>query len=70
MTSIWAATATEVLNALNCHGPKTDIILAQVELVMENGAEILRYIMHHKDLQHIPVISKIVFFFFLFFFKV
>lgn len=54
VSSVWSA--TEVFGALNSYGPQTDIILAEVELLMANNAEMLRYIMDHKDLQHIPVI--------------
>lgn len=59
MTS--ASSATDVFGALNSYVHQTDIILAEVELLMANDAEMLKYIMHHKDLQHIPVISKFIF---------
>ena len=58
MTTAWSE--MQIVNALNSDGPHTDIILAEVNLLMANGAEILRYIMHNKDLQHISVISKLL----------
>nr|XP_027124856.1 two-component response regulator-like APRR1 isoform X2 [Coffea arabica] len=60
VTTAWSE--MQIVNALNSDGPHTDIILAEVNLLMANGAEILRYIMHNKDLQHIPVIRGVKFY--------
>ncbi|CAI9112061.1 OLC1v1012435C2 [Oldenlandia corymbosa var. corymbosa] len=54
VTSVW--TETGIIEALNSDGPRTDIILAEVNLLMANEGQMLRYILHHKDLQHIPII--------------
>ncbi|KAL3528422.1 hypothetical protein ACH5RR_007744 [Cinchona calisaya] len=51
-----ALSDTKIVDALKSDGPHTDIILADVNLLMANDAQMLRYIVHHKDLQHIPVI--------------
>lgn len=61
MTSVWSD--REIIDALDSDGPHTDIILAEVTLLMADGAQMLRYIMHHKHLRHIPVISKPIFLF-------
>lgn len=54
VAAVWSA--IEVFDTLNSQGPCADIILAAVDLLMENDANILRYIMRKKDLRHIPVI--------------
>lgn len=51
----------EIFDVLNSEGPRTDIILAEVNLLMSNDAHLLRYIMSNEDLQNIPLISKFLF---------
>ncbi|KAL0421925.1 UNVERIFIED_CONTAM: Two-component response regulator-like APRR1 [Sesamum latifolium] len=54
VVAVWSA--REVFDKLNSEGPRAHIILAEVNLLMANDAGVLRYIMHEKKLQKIPVI--------------
>ncbi|XP_024976521.1 two-component response regulator-like APRR1 isoform X1 [Cynara cardunculus var. scolymus] len=49
----------QVIDALNADGPNIDLILSEVDLPMAKGLKMLKYIMR-KELQRIPVISKLV----------
>lgn len=51
--------ARQVIDALNAEGPDIDIILSEVDLPMAKGFKMLKYITRDKDLQRIPVISKL-----------
>ncbi|XP_022859431.1 two-component response regulator-like APRR1 [Olea europaea var. sylvestris] len=52
--AVWSE--REIFDVLNSEGPRTDIILAEVNLIMSNDAHLLRYIMSNEDLQNIPLI--------------
>lgn len=52
--------ARQVIDALNAEGHDIDIILLEVDLPLKKGLKLLKYIMRDRDLQRIPVISKIV----------
>ncbi|CAA2983329.1 two-component response regulator-like APRR1 [Olea europaea subsp. europaea] len=52
--AVWSE--REIFDVLNSEGPRTDIILAEVNLLMSNDAYLLRYIMSNEDLQNIPLI--------------
>ncbi|CAK9138142.1 unnamed protein product [Ilex paraguariensis] len=54
-----AFTATDVFDALNCDGPRTDIILAEANLLMTNGGKILKYLKREKEFKQIPVIMMV-----------
>ncbi|XP_050224778.1 two-component response regulator-like APRR1 [Mercurialis annua] len=49
-------TARQVVDALNAEGPDIDIILAEVDLQMNKGLKLLKYITRDKELRRIPVI--------------
>ena len=55
-----------MIDALNAEGPDIDIILSEVDLPMAKGLKMLKYIMRDKELQRIPVISKLAMSTFLF----
>ncbi|KAF2318004.1 hypothetical protein GH714_041331 [Hevea brasiliensis] len=48
--------ARQVIDALNADGPDIDIILAEVDLPMNKGMKMLKYITRDKELRRIPVI--------------
>ncbi|KDP31283.1 hypothetical protein JCGZ_11659 [Jatropha curcas] len=48
--------ARQVIDALNAEGPAIDIILAEVDLPMNKGMKLLKYITRDKELRRIPVI--------------
>lgn len=48
--------ARQVIDALNAEGPDIDIILAEVDLPMNKGMKMLKYITRDKELRRIPVI--------------
>lgn len=48
--------ARQVIDALNAEGPDIDVILAEVDLPMNKGMKMLKYITRDKDLRRIPVI--------------
>ncbi|XP_065877762.1 two-component response regulator-like APRR1 [Euphorbia lathyris] len=48
--------ARQVIDALNAEGPDIDLILAEVDLPMNKGMKMLKYITRDKELQRIPVI--------------
>lgn len=54
--------ARQVIDALNAEGHDIDIILLEVDLHLKKGFKLLKYIMRDKELQRIPVISKIIYF--------
>ncbi|KAE9609638.1 putative response regulator and transcription factor RR-A-type family [Lupinus albus] len=47
----------QVIDALNVEGQHIDIILAEVDLPIEMGMKMLKYIAWDNELRHIPVIS-------------
>ncbi|XP_048229355.1 two-component response regulator-like APRR1 isoform X3 [Ricinus communis] len=48
--------ARQVIDALNAEGPDIDIILSEVDLPMNKGMKMLKYITRDKELRRIPVI--------------
>ncbi|XP_047332890.1 two-component response regulator-like APRR1 [Impatiens glandulifera] len=48
--------AREVIDVLNAEGSEIDIILSEVDLPMNNGLKMLKYIIREKDWRRIPVI--------------
>ena len=50
--------AIDVMDALHIEGPRIDIVLAEVDLLVADGARILKYVMQNIELKHIPLISK------------
>lgn len=58
MTSV--RSARQVIDALNAEGPDIDIILAEVDMPMNKGMKMLKYITRDKELRRIPVISKFI----------
>ncbi|XP_030534651.2 two-component response regulator-like APRR1 [Rhodamnia argentea] len=48
--------ARQVIDALNAEGPDIDIILAEVDIPMNKGMKMLKYITRDKELRRIPVI--------------
>lgn len=57
-TVISVKSPRQVIDALNAEGPNIDLILSEVDLPMAKGLKMLKYIMS-KELQRIPVISKL-----------
>ncbi|KAH6754733.1 CCT motif -containing response regulator protein [Perilla frutescens var. hirtella] len=52
--AVWSA--TEVFETMDSRGASAHIILAEIDLLMEDDAYLLRHIMRDKRLQKIPVI--------------
>lgn len=48
--------ARQVIDALNAEGPDIDIILAEVDMPMNKGMKMLKYITRDKELRRIPII--------------
>ncbi|ONI08737.1 hypothetical protein PRUPE_5G198000 [Prunus persica] len=46
----------QVIDALNAEGPDIDLILAEVDLPMNKGMKMLKYITRDRELRRIPVI--------------
>ncbi|KAG8388704.1 hypothetical protein BUALT_Bualt02G0153100 [Buddleja alternifolia] len=54
VAAVWSA--RELFDTLSTEGPRANIILAEVGLLMANDARILKHIMREKELREIPVI--------------
>ena len=52
--------AADVIHKLNIEGSCIDIILADANILVANGADILKYIMRNIELKRIPLISKLI----------
>ncbi|PSS07936.1 Two-component response regulator-like [Actinidia chinensis var. chinensis] len=48
--------AADVIHKLNIEGSCIDIILAEANILVANGADILKYIMRNMELKRIPLI--------------
>lgn len=48
------------MDALNAEGSDIDIILMEADLPMAKGMKLLKHITRDDNLQHIPVISKLL----------
>ncbi|GFZ03563.1 hypothetical protein Acr_16g0001870 [Actinidia rufa] len=49
--------AADVIHKLNIEGSCIDIILAEANVLVANGADILKYIMRNMELKRIPLIK-------------